>query len=166
MHEHRELQQLLNELADELRVLPFARNAAETLERLKSLSQEISKVLHTHLDEEEKVLYPALEANVQGITGTLDRMRHEHDDGEAAEEAFLACFERLAQNDKNREGVMKAGRRYVQWVRGHLLNENARLFPLVERRLDPAIQKEVRQAMEELSHETEARIVEGLAHDA
>lgn len=165
LQEHQELSQLLNELMGELRALPLAQNAAETVERLRGLSHEISQALRTHLDEEERILYPALEARVQGVSATLERMRREHDDGEAAERAFLQSVESFAQSSRNREQVMQSGRSYIQWVRGHLLNENGRLFPLVERRLDPQTQRVVRQAMEELSQETTTRIAESFPHD-
>jgi hemerythrin-like domain-containing protein len=56
---------------------------------------------------------------------------------------------------------MKRGRNYVQWVRAHLLKENGRLFPLVDRGLDPETQQEVRRAMEELSQETSTHVAEG-----
>jgi hemerythrin-like domain-containing protein len=57
---------------------------------------------------------------------------------------------------------MTSGRHYIQWLRGHLLEENGRLFPIVERGLDAQTQQQVRRAMEELSHETTARVAEGL----
>ena len=56
---------------------------------------------------------------------------------------------------------MKRGRNYVQWLRAHLLKENGRLFPLVERGLDPETQRKVRRAMEELSHEISSPVAEG-----
>jgi hemerythrin-like domain-containing protein len=46
-------------------------------------------------------------------------------------------------------------------VRAHLLKENGRLFPLVDRGLDPETQQEVRRAMEELSQETSSHVAEG-----
>lgn len=159
--EHEELSQLLNKLTDQLHALPLARDTAETLERLQRLSAQISRRLQTHLEEEEKVLYPALEAHVQGVSTTLDRMRLDNDAGEAAAEAFWKSIERLLQSGRNRKDVAQTGRLYIQWVRGHLLNENGRLLPLVERRLDPQTQRRVRQAMEELSQESEGRLVEG-----
>ncbi len=159
--EHEELSRLLNELTDELRALPLARNTAEAFERLRNLGAEISRKLRAHLEEEEKILYPALEAHVEGVSTTLDRMRLEHDTGEATEKAFWQSIECLLESGRNRKDVAQSGRFYIQWVRGHLLNENGRLFPLVERRLDPQTQRQVRRAMEELSQETEARLVEG-----
>jgi len=164
--EHHELLHLLNELTAELRALPLARNSAEAFERLRNLCREISQTLHTHLEEEEEILYPALEAHVQGVSGTLERMRIENDAGEAAEKVFLQSVERLTRRGGDREGVVQSGRRYIQWVRGHLLNENGRLLPLVERRLDPQTQREVRHAMEELSRESAAHIVETFPYDA
>ena len=164
--EHEELSQLLNELTDELLALPLARNTAEAFERLRNLGAEISRKLHAHLDEEEKILYPALEAHVEGVSTTLARMRLEHDTGEATEKIFWQTIERLLQSGRNRKDVAQSGRLYIQWVRGHLLNENGRLFPLVERRLDPQTQRRVRRAIEELSQETEARLVEGSTEPA
>lgn len=161
VREHQELAHLLNELQEELRVLPLARDVGETLDRLQKLACEITKTLHAHLEEEEQILYPALEDHVQGVTGTLERMRHEHDTGEAAEKTFLQCVERLVKSGRSREEVMKSGRSYIQWLRGHLLDENGRLFPMVERGLAPEVQKVIRRAMEELSQETTAHIAQG-----
>jgi hypothetical protein len=41
------------------------------------------------------------------------------------------------------------------------LKENGRLFPLVERGLDPETQQKVRRAMEELSQEISSPLSEG-----
>lgn len=159
---HQELGHLLNELQDQLCVLPLARDVSNTLERLRGLSRKISKTLHTHLEKEEQILYPALEGHLQGIAATLERMRDAHDAGEAVERAFLQCIEGLAANGRKRREVITSGRHYIQWLRGHLLEENGRLFPIVERGLDAQTQQQVRRAMEELSHETTARVAEGL----
>jgi hemerythrin-like domain-containing protein len=158
---HQELSQLLNELQEELQVLHLARNLESTAERLRGLSTKIAQVLHTHLKQEEQILYPALEGHMLGIGATLERMRRENDAGEVAEKAFVQCIEQLAKSGKNRQEVMKRGRNYVQWVRGHLLKENGRLFPLVERGLDPETQQKVRRAMEELSQEISSPVAEG-----
>jgi len=156
--EHQELTQLLNELAGELRALPLARDGAERFERIQHLCQEISASVSTHHLEEEEIIYPALEEHLGGLGATLERMRLEHDEGEAAQKAFLQGVEALNKGSKNRQGVVQSGRSYIRWVRQHLLDENGRLFPMVERGLDPETQREVRRAMEELSRETTARI--------
>jgi len=166
VQEHQELSHLLNELQEQLRVLPLARDTVDMLDRLRTLASEISNTLHSHLEGEEQILYPALEGHVQGVSGTLERMRHEHDDGEAAEEAFMQCLEQLGDSGRNRKEVMRSGDSYIQWMRSHLMEENGRLFPLVERGLDPETQKKIRQAMEELSQETAARVVEGLSRQS
>jgi hemerythrin-like domain-containing protein len=158
---HHELSQLLNELQDELQVLHLARELESTSARLRSLSNKITLVLHTQIEQEEQILYPALEGHMQGIAATLERMRRENDAGEAAEKAFALCIEQWAKSGKNRQEVMKCGRNYVQWVRAHLLRENGRLFPLVERGLDPETQQKVRRAMEELSQGTSSPVAEG-----
>jgi hemerythrin-like domain-containing protein len=160
LDEHQEITHLLNKLSGELRSLPVTRNATQTLEHLENYCQQISRTLHAHLEGEEKVLYPALEEHVEGITTTLERMREARDVGEAAEKAFFDCLKRLAKSGQSREEVVRSGRSYIQWVRGHLLSENGRLLPLVERRLDADTQKLVRRAMEGLSQETTARVAE------
>jgi hemerythrin-like domain-containing protein len=164
--EHQELLHLLDDLQKELRVLPMARNARQACERLQRLCQHVARGLHTHFEEEEIVLYPALEGHMQGIHNTLERMKSEHVAGEAAEKKFLDSVKRMAEASKNRQEVMRAGLAYVNWTRGHLLSENGRLFPLVDRSLDAQAQKQIRQAMEELSRETTARIAESFPQEA
>ena len=159
--EQQELSQLLNELQEELQVLHLARNLDSTAERLRGISKKIRLVLHIHIEQQEQILYPALEGHMQGLAATLERMRCENDAGEVAEKAFFQCVEQWAKSGKNRQEVMNRGRSYVLWVRGYLLKENGRLFPLVERGLDPETQQKVRRAMEELSQETFTLVAEG-----
>ena len=158
---HQELSQLLNELQGDVQVLHLARDFESTSERLRKLSKKIATVFHTQIEQREQVLYPALEGHMPGIEATLERMRHENDAGEVAEKAFAQCIEQFAKTGKNRQEVMKRGRSYIQWVRAHLLRENGRLFPLVERGLDPETQQKVCHSMEELSQETSSPVVQG-----
>jgi len=158
---HQELSQLLNELLEELQVLHLARNLESTSERLRELSKKLTYVLHNHIERQEQILYPALEGHMQGIAATLERMRRENDAGEVAEKAFVQCIEQLAKSGKNRQEVIKRGRNYIEWVRAHLLRENGRLFPLVERGLDPGTQQKVRRAMEELRREASTPVARG-----
>jgi len=160
VHEHQELSLLLNELQEQLGVLRLAQDRRKTAERLAGLRREIARATHAHVVEEEQILYPALHNHVQGIDFTLDRMRHEHDTGEQAEKAFHQSLDHLLQGGGNPREVMKRGREYIIWLRNHLLGENGRLFPMVERGLDPAIQRAVRRAMEEMSQESSARVAE------
>ncbi len=161
VREHQELSLLLNELQEQLGVLRLAQDRRKTAERLAGLRREIAKALHTHVVEEEQILYPALQNHVRGIDFTLDRMRHEHDSGEQTEKTFHQSLDHLLQGRGNPREVMKSGREYIFWLRHHLLDENGRLFPMVERGLDPAIQQAVRRAMEELGRESSARVAEG-----
>ena len=153
VHERQELSQLMNELQEQLRALPLVREQTSTAERLNGLTRAIAQNLHTHVEEEEQILYPVLEGRVKGIARTLQRMRDEHDSGEQTETAYRECLARLLKGECNRREVMQSGRRYLQWLRGHLLDETGRLFPMVERTLDPETQKEVRRAMQALSDE-------------
>lgn len=164
LHGHHELSQLLNKLSEELKSVPVSLDAAQTFSRLERSCRKVSQALHAHLQKEEQVLYPALEAHVEGVTITIERMRRERNAGEAVEKAFFDCLRRAGKAGLSREEIVESGRTYVQWVRSHLLNENGRLLPLVERRLDAETQKVVRCAMEELSHETSARIAESFPH--
>jgi hemerythrin-like domain-containing protein len=166
VQEHQELSFLLNELQEQLRVLPLVRDRPKTAERLTGLRWKISEALHTHVVEEEQILYPALQNHVQGIAFTLDRMRHEHDAGEEAEKTFHQSLDRLLQGGRNHQEVMQSGRKYIFWLRNHLLDEYGRLFPMVERGLDPATQQAVRHALEELGQESSARVAEGQTYTA
>jgi hemerythrin-like domain-containing protein len=158
--EHQNLSQLLNKFSQELQALPVSRNANQTVERLEKCCRQISRTLHAHLEEKEQVLFPALAEHVEGISTTLDRMRHARDAGEAAEKMVFESLRGLAKSGRTREEVVQAGRSYIQWVRSLILNENGRLFPLVEKRLDPDTQRLVRRAMEELAQESSARVAE------
>ena len=166
LQEHQVMSFLLNELQDELGILRLARNCRQTTERLSGLRRKIADALHTHVMEEEQVLYPALQNHVKGIAFTLERMRKEHDAGEQTEKTFHATLDRLLQGAGNPQEVMQTGRQYISWLRHHILEENGRLFPMVERGLDAAIQQTVRRAMEEISQESSARISEGQIYTA
>lgn len=161
VQEHQELSLLLNELQQQLGVLRLMRDRRVATERLSGLRGKISKAVRTHVAKEEQILYPALENHMQGLAFTLDRMRQEHAAGKHTADAFDQSLNRLLQGGGDPHEVMQSGRNYVLWLRNHLLEENGRLFPLVERGLDPATQQAVRQAMEELSRETSARIGAG-----
>jgi len=161
VQEHQELSLLLNELQEQLSVLRVARDRRRTTERLSGLRLKISEALHTHVVEEEQILYPALKEHVQGIDFTLDRMRREHHAGQQSGNSFHQSLDRLLQGAGNPHEVMQSGRQYIGWLRNHLLDENGRLFPMVERGLDSATQEAVRRAMEELRQESSARIAEG-----
>jgi hemerythrin-like domain-containing protein len=160
VHEHQELSHLMNELQEQLGALPLTREPVNTAERLNGLTRAIAHNLHAHVVKEEQILYPALEDHVQGIAATLQRMRDEHDAGEKTENTYHQCLARLLKGERNRREVMQSGRQYIQWLRSHLLDENGRLFPMVERNLDLETQQEVRRAMEELSGASQSRIAE------
>jgi hemerythrin-like domain-containing protein len=166
VHEHQELSLLLNELQEQLGVLRLTRDRRKSAERLTGLRRKISEALHTHVTEEEQILYPAIQNNVQGIAFTLDRMRDEHDAGEQTQKTFHQSLDLLLQGRGNPREVMQSGRKYIIWLRNHLLDENGRLFPMVERGLDPATQQAARRAMEELRQESPARVAEGQPYTA
>jgi len=160
------LSYLLNELQEQLRVLPLVRDHRKTAERLTGLRRDISAAVHNHVVEEEQIIYPALQEHMQGIAFTLDRMRHEHDAGEETERTFHQTLDRLLKGAGNPHEVMKSGRNYILWLRNHLVDENGRLFPMVERGLDPETQQAARRAMEELSQESSARLAQGSSYTA
>jgi hemerythrin-like domain-containing protein len=165
-HEHQELSQLLNELQEQLGILGFARDRLSTTDRLSGLGRKISEALHNHVAKEEQILYPAIQNQVQGVAFTLERMRLEHDAGEQTRQSFHQKLDLLVDGHGNPRDVMQSGRKYVAWMRKHLLNESGRLFPMVERGLDSATQEAVRRAMEELSVESSARLAQGQAYRA
>jgi len=166
VQEHQELSLLLNELQQQLGVLRLARDRRSMAERLTGLQRKIAEALQSHVVEEEQILYPVLQKYVQGIDFTLDRMRQEHDSGEQTESAFHQSLDLMIQGKGNPREVMQSGRQYIIWLRHHLMEENGRLFPMVERGLDPETQQAVRHAMEELSQESPARMAQGQAYTA
>jgi len=166
VQEHQELSLLLNELQPQLGVLRLARDRRKTAEHLTGLQRKIAEALQAHVVEEEQILYPALQKHVQGIAFTLERMRQEHDSGEQTEKNFHQSLDHLLRGTGNPREVMQSGRQYIIWLRHHLMEENGRLFPMVERGLDPATQLAVRRALEELGQESSARVAEGQAHTA
>ncbi len=166
VQEHQELFLLLNKLQEQLGVLRLSKDRRRTAERLSGLGRKIAEALHTHLEEEEQILYPALQQHVQGIDFTLDRMRDEHDAGEKAEKTFHQNLDRMLQGSGDPQEVMQSGRYYIGWLRNHFMDENGRLFPMVERGLDPTTQQTVRRAMEALSQESSARVAEGQTYTA
>ncbi len=164
--EHQALSVLLSELHQQLGVLRLSQDRSRTEERLTRLQGKIAEALQSHVVEEEQILYPALEKSVQGIACTLDRMRQEHDNGNQTGKTFHQNLDRMIQGTGDPQEVMQSGRLYITWLRRHLMEESGRLFPMIQRTLDPATQQAVRTAMEELSRETSARIAEGQPHAA
>ena len=161
VQEQQGLSLLLNDLHEQLGVLRLARDRRRTAERLTGLGRKISEVFNAHVAKEEQILYPALESSVGGIAFTLDRMRQEHDAGEQTADSFRRCLDRLLHGSGNPREVMQNGQKYIAWVRNHLLDENGRLFPMVERGLDAETQQAVRRAMEEVRQESSARVAQG-----
>ena len=161
VQEHQQLSLLLNELHEQLGVLRLARDRRRTAERLTGLRRKISEVFNVHVAQEEQILYPALENTMEGIAFTLDRMRQEHDAGEQTGDTFRRSLDRLVHGSGNPREVMQNGQKYITWVRNHLLDENGRLFPMVERGLDVKTQQAIRRAMEEPRQETPARVAAG-----
>ena len=166
VQEYQELSLLLNDLQQQLGVLRLARDRRNTAEQLTGLRHKISEDLQSHVVEEEQILYPALEKHVRGIAFTLERMRQEHDSGEQTEKMFHQNLDHMLQGKGSPREVMQSGRKYIIWLRHHLMEENGRLFPMVERGLDLATQQAVRHAMEGLSQESPARVAEGEAFAA
>lgn len=160
-HEHQEMSQLLNELQEQLGVLRLTRDRRKTAERLTGLQRKIAKAVRTHVAAEENILYPALADHMDGLAFTLDRMRQDHDAGEATEKSFQQSLDKLIKENGNAHDVMQKGQSYVIWLRNHLIGENGRLFPMVDRGLDSKTQQAVRRAMEELRQETSARLAQG-----
>jgi hemerythrin-like domain-containing protein len=166
VQEHQELSLLLNQLQEQLGILRLAKDRRKSTELLVGLRRQISDALQAHVAEEEQVLYPAIQKHLQGIDFTLERMRDEHDAGEQTQKSFHQSLDLLLQGKGNPQQVMQSGRKYIAWLRNHLMDENGRLFPMVERGLDSDTQQTVRRAMEEMSQESTARIAQGQAYTA
>jgi hemerythrin-like domain-containing protein len=90
-----------------------------------------------HHAKEERILFPLMEARgFGGENGPIDRMLYEHMLGRQYLDALATATEAVATG--NQEAVARfvyQARDYSYWLRGHIVKEDQRLFPLANRAL-------------------------------
>ena len=90
-----------------------------------------------HHGKEERFLFPLMEARgFAGADGPIDRMLYEHVLGRQYLDALATAVEAVATGHP--EAVSRFAyqvRDYSYWLRGHVVKEDQRLFPLANRAL-------------------------------
>jgi hemerythrin-like domain-containing protein len=90
-----------------------------------------------HHGKEERFLFPLMEARgFAGADGPIDRMLYEHMLGRQYLDALATTVEAVATG--NQEAVSRfayQARDFSYWLRGHIVKEDQRLFPLANRAL-------------------------------
>ena len=126
-----------------------------------------------HHTKEERFLFPLMEARgFAGEYGPIDRMLYEHMLGRQYLDALARATEAVATG--NQEAVERfayQARDYSYWLRGHIVKEDQRLFPLANQSLTEkdqtvllrAFQKAEAHEMGEGTHEKYLQIADQLA---
>jgi hemerythrin-like domain-containing protein len=90
-----------------------------------------------HHTKEERFLFPLMEARgFAGEYGPIDRMLYEHMLGRQYLDALARATEAVAtENQEAVERFAYQARDYSYWLRGHIVKEDHRLFPLANQAL-------------------------------
>jgi hemerythrin-like domain-containing protein len=112
---------------------------------------------HCHQAKEERFLFPLMEARgLVGEHGPIDRMLYEHMVGRQYLDALSAALDAASTGDS--EALLRfayRARDYAYWLRGHIVKEDQRLFPLANKELTERDQAVLLRALERA--ETHAR---------
>ncbi len=108
-----------------------------------------------HHAKEESKLFPALEQ--RGIPhegGPIGVMLAEHDLGRTYVRAMAEAAQRYSQGDKlAASGLIQGGRSYVGLLRQHIAKEDGVLFPMADKVLSEAEQKQLLQDFEAIERD-------------
>jgi hemerythrin-like domain-containing protein len=172
MNEHRVLEQVLASLeamageavAEGTLDVPAARQAIDFFRNFGD---------RCHHGKEERFLFPLMEARgFAGADGPIDRMLYEHMLGRQYLDALAMTVEAVATGSQ--EAVSRfayQARDYSYWLRGHIVREDQRLFPLANQSLTEkdqtvllrAFHKAEAHEMGEGTHEKYLQIADQLA---
>ncbi|MCL6482226.1 MAG: hemerythrin domain-containing protein [Firmicutes bacterium] len=104
-----------------------------------------------HMDKEEQVLFPVLEAYLPRDVGPLAVLRGEHSEIRARFRQLQTAIAVLCREPDNRHaaaGFTQAGRALRQLVYDHLYKEDRVLYPMVARFLEPERDAHLLQQLE------------------
>lgn len=155
------------------RILRILNVACDKLERGEDVSPEIFKkaidFIRTFADrchggKEEDCLFPMVEARgVPRQGGPTGVMLMEHDQGRGFVRGFAEAVEKYEKGDKSaKEAIIQNARGYSSLLSQHIPKENDILYPLADKMLGPAQQKELLEKFEKIENE---RIGVGKHHE-
>ncbi len=147
-----------------LRMLEAAEEIARRLDRADRVAPDILNGLieffqlfadRCHHGKEEDVLFPLLEAKgLPRAGGPIGVMLDEHDQGRALIRQMVAAAKAYADGATGAGPAWAtAARSYVALLGEHILKENNVLFPMAERLLSDAEQRELAEAFEKVEVE-------------
>jgi hemerythrin-like domain-containing protein len=141
------------------RMLGIVSNACDRLEKGEEVDQELfagaadffrNFADRCHHGKEEKLLFEKMqERGMSGEVGPIAVMLREHDDGRAHVRKLTALSKQKMTNE-TKEGLVKAGRAYVELLSQHIRKEDEVLYPLANQILSPEDQGELERGFAEV----------------
>jgi hemerythrin-like domain-containing protein len=131
--EHREVLGRLQELEEAVTSIVGKGFSAAAFSRIAGVIRFFSTEFKNHDRSEEKVLFPLIEAHIEGVTATY---RAEH-------RQLWSAFDRLQKSVQDVEmskvhgstirEIVDASRTIIDLLRAHVARENGELFPLAKK---------------------------------
>jgi len=147
-NEHREVLAKLSELEDAVGSIVGKGFTGESFARIASVIRFFSVEFKNHDRNEEKVLFPLIEAHIAGSTAPY---RSEH-------RQLWSAFDRLQRSVQAVEmskvhgstirEIVEAAKEIIEQLRGHVARENSVLFPLAKK----VLTKEDVVQLQKISH--------------
>lgn len=160
LREHRDVEKALSELEfmidEPVTAEPWSQTRREDFQWI---IETVSVHLEHHMEKEDEVLFPALEAFLPRDLGPLSVLRGEHAD---VRELFARmCHDgHLCMNgeagEEVREDFRNSGLGVITLLRDHIYKEDRILFPMVSRFLSPERDAELLRRMEEIDRKKHA----------
>ncbi|MBI3405415.1 MAG: hemerythrin domain-containing protein [Acidobacteria bacterium] len=156
MREHREVEKALDELECMLTEQKMDADwGAEEREDFEWVAGVLGKHLVHHIQKEEQLLFPVLEAYLPRDIGPLDVLRGEHSNLRFTFDRLCVTAEERSDGAADDETVREFqlyGASLLRMVRDHIYKEDRVLFPMVARFLAPDRDAELLRQMEEIDH--------------
>ena len=149
MNEHRIIERMLDILAkacDRLEGGDFA--SSEAFAHAADFFKNFADLCH-HGKEEKKLFQKMVARGMSAEVGPIAVMLHEHEDGRAHVRAMGKLSEKKL-DDYARDELMRHSREYVDLLRQHIQKEDNILYPIADKILTEADQKELEQGFEEI----------------
>ncbi len=141
------------------RMLGVVTNACDRLENGQEVDQELfvgaadffeNFADKCHHGKEEKLLFVKMqERGVSGEVGPIAVMLREHQDGRAHVRK-IAELSATKMNQKTKDGLVRAGRAYVDLLSKHIPKEDNILYPMANQILTKEDQEELAKGFEEV----------------